>query len=151
MLTLIHWNIRGRFHSGSNSLPGSLMTGLRAGSSGFDFRQGLGMDLLLFATGSRPTVRPTSPRIQLVAGVKWRSVKMITYLHLVPRLTMRRAIHPLTVFTKARHCTLSWVSPIQLTPSIPISLRSIFMLSSHLRIRASQPKPCKHLSSPLPS
>jgi hypothetical protein len=41
----------------------------------------------------------------------------------------------ITVFTKARHWTLSWASRIQFAPSIPISLRSISMLSSHLRLR----------------
>jgi hypothetical protein len=62
----------------------------------------------------------------------------------------------ITVFTKARHWTLSWARWIQFAPSIPISLRSILMLSSHLRpglpavscLRASQPKPCKHPSPP---
>jgi hypothetical protein len=60
----------------------------------------------------------------------------------------------ITVFTKARHWTLYWASWIQFAPSIPISLKSILMLSSHLRLglpsgsylRTSQPKPCKHLS-----
>jgi hypothetical protein len=37
----------------------------------------------------------------------------------------------ITVFTKARHWTLSWASWIQFAPSIPISLRSNLMLSSH--------------------
>jgi hypothetical protein len=40
----------------------------------------------------------------------------------------------ITVFTKARHWTLSWAKRIQFVPSIPISLRSILMLSSHLRL-----------------
>jgi hypothetical protein len=40
----------------------------------------------------------------------------------------------ITVFTKARYWTLSWASWIQFAPSIPISLRSILMLSSHLRL-----------------
>jgi hypothetical protein len=40
----------------------------------------------------------------------------------------------ITVFTKARHRTLSWASRIQFAPSIPISPRSILMLSSHLRL-----------------
>jgi hypothetical protein len=64
----------------------------------------------------------------------------------------------ITVFTQARHWTLSRASWIQFAPSIPTSVRSILMLSSHLRLglpnnifslRSSQPKPCKHLS-PLP-
>jgi hypothetical protein len=62
----------------------------------------------------------------------------------------------ITVFTQARHWTLSWASWFQFAPSIPISLRSILMLSSHLLVglpsgllpSASQPKPCKHLSPP---
>jgi hypothetical protein len=40
----------------------------------------------------------------------------------------------ITVLTKVRHWTLSWASRIQFVPSIPISLRSILMLSSHLRL-----------------
>jgi hypothetical protein len=40
----------------------------------------------------------------------------------------------ITMFTKARHWTLSWASRIQFAPSIPLSLRSILMLSSHLRL-----------------
>jgi len=39
----------------------------------------------------------------------------------------------ITVFTKARHWTLSWASWIQFAPSIPISLRSTPMSSSHPR------------------
>jgi hypothetical protein len=40
----------------------------------------------------------------------------------------------ITVFTKARHWTLSWASRIHFAPSIPISPTSILMLSSHLRL-----------------
>jgi hypothetical protein len=40
----------------------------------------------------------------------------------------------ITVFTKARHWTLSRASRIQFAPSMPISLRSILMLPSHLRL-----------------
>jgi hypothetical protein len=40
----------------------------------------------------------------------------------------------IAVLTKARHLTLSWASRIQFAPSVPISLRSILMLSSHLRL-----------------
>jgi hypothetical protein len=40
----------------------------------------------------------------------------------------------ITVFTKARHWTLSRTSRVQFAPSTPISLRSSLMLSSHLRI-----------------
>jgi len=38
----------------------------------------------------------------------------------------------ITVFITARHRTLSWASRIQFAPSIPISLRSTLILSSHL-------------------
>jgi hypothetical protein len=62
----------------------------------------------------------------------------------------------ITVFTKACHWTLSWSRQIQFAPLIPISLKSILMLFSHLRLGlpvvsylwASQPKPCKHLPHP---
>jgi hypothetical protein len=62
----------------------------------------------------------------------------------------------ITVFTKARHWTLSWASRIQFVPSIHISIRSNLMLSSHIRLvfpvvsylQASEPKPCKHFSPP---
>jgi hypothetical protein len=40
----------------------------------------------------------------------------------------------ITVFTKARHWTLSWASWNQLAQSIPISERSRLILSSHLRL-----------------
>jgi hypothetical protein len=40
----------------------------------------------------------------------------------------------ITVFTKAHHWTLSWASWIQFALSIPISLRSSLMLSSHLSL-----------------
>jgi hypothetical protein len=40
----------------------------------------------------------------------------------------------ITVLTKARHWTLPWVIRIQFAPSIYISLRSILILSSHLRL-----------------
>jgi hypothetical protein len=36
------------------------------------------------------------------------------------------------VLTKACHWTLSWASQVQFIPSIPVSLRPILMLSSHL-------------------
>jgi hypothetical protein len=40
----------------------------------------------------------------------------------------------ITVFTEAWHWTLSWASWIQFAPSVPISLRSSLMLSSHLHL-----------------
>jgi hypothetical protein len=44
-----------------------IVTRLRAGRSGFDFRQGLG--ILLFSTAFRPALEPTQPPIQWVPGV----------------------------------------------------------------------------------
>jgi hypothetical protein len=40
----------------------------------------------------------------------------------------------ITMFTKALHWSLSWARSIQSTPSHPISLRSILILSSRLRL-----------------
>jgi hypothetical protein len=59
------------------------------------------------------------------------------------------------VFTRARHWSLSWIRRIQSTPSHPISLRSILISSSHLRLiipsglflQVFQPKYCMHFSS----
>jgi hypothetical protein len=39
-----------------------------------------------------------------------------------------------TVFTKALHWSLSWAISIQSTPSHPISLRSMLLLPTHLRL-----------------
>jgi hypothetical protein len=81
----------------------------------------------------------------------WLSLSLS--IHILLSYGTRRFI---TVFTQARHWTLSWPNWIQIAPSITISLRSILMLSSNLRLglpvvsclQASQPKPCKHLSPP---
>jgi hypothetical protein len=40
----------------------------------------------------------------------------------------------ITVFTRALHWSLSWVRSIQSIPSYPISLRSILIFSTHLRL-----------------
>jgi hypothetical protein len=40
----------------------------------------------------------------------------------------------ITVFTRARHWYLSWGRRVQTTPLHAVSLRSILMLSSHLRL-----------------
>jgi hypothetical protein len=40
----------------------------------------------------------------------------------------------ITVFTRARHGSLSWARCIQSTPSHPVFIRSILILSSHLRL-----------------
>jgi hypothetical protein len=59
----------------------------------------------------------------------------------------------ITVFTTARHWSLSWAKWIQSTPPNPISLTSILMLSFHLRLvvtvssqHVSRPKFCIHSS-----
>jgi hypothetical protein len=40
----------------------------------------------------------------------------------------------ITEFTRTLHLSLSWARPIQCTPPHPISLRSILILSTHLRL-----------------
>ena len=40
----------------------------------------------------------------------------------------------ITVLTSARHLSLSWANTIQSPPPLPISWRSILILSSHLRL-----------------
>jgi len=54
----------------------------------------------------------------------WQAVACLLY-------GIRRFLNELT---KTRHWTLTWTSRIQFSPSIPISLRSISMLSSHLHL-----------------
>jgi len=61
----------------------------------------------------------------------------------------------ITVFTSARHLSLSWASSIHSITPHPTSRRSILILSSHLRLglpsgsfpQVSPPKPCMRLSS----
>jgi len=50
----------------------------------------------------------------------------------IPRLLWTRKF--ITVFTRAHHCSLSWARCIQSTNSHHISLRSILILFSHLRL-----------------
>jgi hypothetical protein len=45
-------------------------------------------------TASRPALGPTHP-VQWVQGAFYRSLKLTTHLHLVPRLRMRGAVPPL--------------------------------------------------------
>jgi hypothetical protein len=51
----------------------------------------------------------------------------------IPHLLWTRRF--VTVFTKARHCFISWARCSKSTPPYPVSLRSILILSSHLRLR----------------
>jgi hypothetical protein len=51
------------------------------------------------------------------------------------------------MFTRALHWSLSWARSIQSTPSHPISLRYILILSTHLRLGL----PSGHLSSGFPT
>jgi hypothetical protein len=61
-----------------------------------------------------------------------------------------------TVLTSSRHLSLSWANSIQSPQTPPTSWRSIFILSSHLRLglpnglfpKVSPPTPCAHLSHP---
>ena len=63
----------------------------------------------------------------------------------------------ITVFTSARHLSLSWASSIKSITLHPTYWRSILILSSSLLLgpqvvtfpQVSTPKPCTHLSSPL--
>jgi hypothetical protein len=49
----------------------------------------------------------------------------------------------ITVFTRALHWSLSWATSLKSTPSHPITLRSVLILSSHLCLGlSSQIIPC---------
>jgi hypothetical protein len=79
-------------YSGS---PVSTVTRLRAGRSGFHFRQGLGVFLL--ATTSRPALGPPSflssgYRTSSPGDKGGRCVKLTTHLHLMRKLRMSGAI-----------------------------------------------------------
>jgi hypothetical protein len=50
----------------------------------------------------------------------------------IPRIFVLR--NYITAFTSARHPSLSWASSIQFIHTRPISLRSILILSTHLRM-----------------
>ena len=62
----------------------------------------------------------------------------------------------ITVLTSARHLSLSWANSIQSPQPLPISWRSILILSSHIRLGLPNglfPSgfPTKTLCTPLPS
>jgi hypothetical protein len=86
-------------------------------------------------------------------------IYLLTYLrtYLLTKILLSYGTRSfITVFTQARHWTLSWASWIQLAPSIPISIRSILLLSSHLCLGLPSgllPSglPTKTLQTPLPS
>jgi hypothetical protein len=77
----------------------------------------------------------------------WRSCSLLTYF-IVQDIIWKADCHSacqtscflygtqrfITVFTIARHWTLSWASRMQFASSIPVSPRPILMLSSHLRL-----------------
>jgi hypothetical protein len=61
-----------------------------------------GLGISLYTTASGTALGPTQPPIQWVPGtlslgVKRPGVKLTTHLHLVPRLKISGAIHPLTL------------------------------------------------------
>jgi hypothetical protein len=77
----------------------------------------------------------------------------ITVDHLIQKFALfYRTRRYITVFTRTRHWNLSWARWIQSTHSHPMSLRSIIILLSHLRLglpgglcpQIFQPKLCKH-------
>jgi hypothetical protein len=76
--------------------------------------------------------------------------------HLVKKFSAYYGIRRfIAVLTTARHWSLSWARCIQSTPSHPISLRSILILPSHLRLgltnglflQTYQAKYCMYFSS----
>jgi hypothetical protein len=85
---------------------------LRAGWSGFDSRQGLG---ILSITESRTALRPIQPPIQWVPGAlslggkSDRGVKLTTHLYLVPRSIMCGAVPPLPQYVFMAWCSVKKV------------------------------------------
>jgi hypothetical protein len=74
---------------------------------------GRDMDVIffLFATAPRPASGPTQPPIHRVPGnptleVSGRDVKLITHLHLVPRLSIRGAIPQLPQYVLMMWCLI---------------------------------------------
>jgi len=73
----------------------SILTGLRSGRHGFDFRQGQWANIFLFSTAS------TQPPIQWVTGalplqtVKCPGLKLCSHFHFMPRLLMCGTVSPL--------------------------------------------------------
>jgi hypothetical protein len=75
-----------------------------------DSNPGRGWEFV-FTTESRPTLGPTQPPIQWVAGVlslgvKRPGVKLTTHLNLVPRSRMRGAIPPLPQYACVAWCSV---------------------------------------------
>jgi hypothetical protein len=72
-------------------------------------------------------------------GVRWRKLWVLLEKPPVAQLLKNLSIFYdtrrfITVFTRARHWPLSWARSIQSTPPHHISLRSILILSTHLRL-----------------
>jgi hypothetical protein len=84
--------------NGEAGIPVSIGIRLRAGRMGFDSREGQEFSVLrhrVHTASSR--IHPTifqMPTGVLCLGVKRRGVKLTTYLHLLPRFKMRRAVLP---------------------------------------------------------
>jgi hypothetical protein len=65
-------------------------------------------------------------------------LESLTVTQLVNKFSaLYRAIRFITVFTTGHHWSLSWARWTQSTPSYPVSLRRILILSSHLRLDLS--------------
>jgi hypothetical protein len=65
-------------------------------------------------------------------SLSWGAVNCAASQELPPAFYGTRRFN--TVFTRALHWSLSWAILIQSTPSHPMSLRSILILSTHLRL-----------------
>jgi hypothetical protein len=89
----------------------------------------------------------------------WRTVLLekLTGLQLVKKFLAFYGTRTfITAFTSARHLSLSWTFSIQSITPHPTYLRSILILSSHLRLRfpngvCQSDSPTKPLYTPLPS
>jgi hypothetical protein len=100
-----------------------------AGRSGFDSQQRLG--IFLFATCPDRLWDPPSILYNGFQGAPWessgRSVKLITHLHLAPRIGTRGAISPIPHHVFIAWCLIKHRGNFTFTFTIPI-------LSSHLRL-----------------
>jgi len=81
---------------------------------------------------SHPTDRPTDRPTNSMEKRPWEANITQQVHKFLAFYGTRRFI---TLFTRSRYWSISWARCIQLTTSHPISLRSILILSSHLRLR----------------